>query len=127
MGDYEAEIISVTTEDGKFGFSTSEFHKEELKEAADEMGVSLSQACRHWISVGRKLNTELDPRDDNINHETGDEPLVDLVYEYIPEGEENAMDIDEVIELIQEQVNNEFLDIIQDDERIQRDNWEVYK
>jgi hypothetical protein len=127
MAEYDAEIISVITEDGKFGFSTTEFHKEELEEEADEMGVSLSQACRHWIAVGRKLNTELDPRDEVINHESNDEPLEDLVYHSIPEDEENAEDIDELIDKIQQKIDDEILDIVQDDPRIQRDGWEIHK
>jgi hypothetical protein len=129
MSDYDAKIISVVTEDGKMGFSTTEFHKQQLKEKADEMNMSLSAACRYWISAGVKLHTELDPRENEIAEpeHSEDDPLGMLIEQEIPTGGENSEDMEAVIQRIQEEVEDEFLDYVEESSTINRDKWEVYK
>lgn len=129
MSDYDAEIVSVVTEDDSIGISTTAFHKDVLKEQADKMGLSLSAACRYWISTGMKLHSELDPREGELSspEPSSDAPLGRLIESEIPSGEENAEEMDEIIERLQKQVEDEFLDYVQQSEKIERDKWKVYK
>lgn len=129
MSDYDAEIVSVQTEDGRIGFSTTGFHKENLKEEADKMGLSLSAACRYWISSGLRLHDELDPRNGDFEPTTTEESdaLTSFIVSSIPEGEDNAEHMDEIIEQLQDEIEDRFLDVIEDQDNINRDGWEVSK
>lgn len=129
MSDYEASIISVGTEEGQVGFSTTGFHKEVLEEEADKLGISLSAACRYWISTGIKLHGELDPRDGNFEPTAAEaaDPLAELVISSVPQGEENAQHMDEIIENLQKEIEDKFLDVVEEQNEINRNRWEVYK
>lgn len=115
----DTEAIQFDTRgDKNLQFTTSEHHKEKLAEAAEELGVPRSAAIRHWIEIGRRSTIVNDPRN-NPHQEYESNPIKEL----IPEGEENAVDIrDELPKLIEDAL----IDIVDEDDEIQRDGFEVY-
>jgi hypothetical protein len=107
-----------TRGDRNLQFTTAEHHKEELKEAAEELGLSRSAAIRHWIEIGRRSTIVNDPRNDP-ERKSESNPVKEL----IPEGKENSVDIrDELPQLIEDAL----IDIVDEDDEIQRDGFEVY-
>lgn len=107
-----------TRGDKDLTFTTAEHHKQELKEAAEELGLSRAAAIRHWIEIGRRSTIINDPRNDP-ERKSGSNPVKEL----IPEGEENSVDLrDELPQLIEDAL----IDIVDEDDDIQRDGFEVY-
>jgi DNA-binding MarR family transcriptional regulator len=117
--DRDTRSIQFDTRgDKNFLFSTAEHHKEELTEAAEELGMARSAAIRHWIEIGRRSMIENDPRN-KPEQKSESNPIRDL----IPKGEDNAVDIrDELPQLIEDAL----IDIVDEDEEITRDGFDVY-
>lgn len=116
---YTESVYFDTRGDKRLKFSTSTQHKEELQEAADELGLTMSGAIRHWIEIGRRSAIANDPR----NKSTGsvkESPIKRL----IPEGRDNAVDIRDELP---EKIEDALLDIVDDDDEINRDGFEVYR
>ncbi len=107
-----------TRGDNNHVFTTAEHHKEELKEAAEELGLPRSAAIRHWIEIGRRSTIVNDPRTDP-DRASESNPIKEL----IPKGEENSVDLrDELPKLIEDAL----IDIVDEDDEIKRDGFEVY-
>lgn len=97
--------------------------KEEIKEEADQRGLTQAQLCRMLIQMGLKFEEIYHPTEGDtqaVSRESHDlSPFVQL----IPKGEENAIHIDEYVEKIEENI----FDIINETDQITQDNWEVYR
>lgn len=123
MVDQDTSVIRIgETESGETVTNRfADVHKEELTQAAKDLGFSSrAQAIRHWIEIGRKATIETDPRQNQTNPDTDAKTIRELV----PKGEENAVDMrDELIEIIEEQI----LDVVTNDDKIKKSGWKVYR
>jgi hypothetical protein len=110
----DAEGNHITT-------TTSKVLKQELTEEAEDMGTNRSALIRRYIIAGRRLSQIYDPREaENVTDtESKDDPIRNLV----PKGKNNAISIEE----LGEKVKNDIIDIVENDDQINRDGWEVYK
>jgi len=123
MVDQDTSVIRIGETDSG-GTVTNRFadvHKEELTQAAKDLGFSSrAQAIRHWVEIGRKATIETDPRQNEVNTDTD----AKTIREMVPKGKENAVDMrDELIEIIE----HEILEIVTDDDKIKKDGWKVYR
>lgn len=101
---------------------TTELHREELEKMTDEIGhpSSRSAVLRSLIELGRHSMAVNDPR--NVQQSSDDR--APTIREFVPVGKENAVDIkDELPQIIE----NNLLEVVEDDSKIIRDGWEVYK
>jgi len=117
--DRDTVAIQFDTRGNKnLQFTTAEHHKQELKEAAEELGLARSAAIRHWIEIGRRSTIVNDPRND-----PGQKSESNPIKELIPKGKEDSVDIrDELPQLIEDAL----IDIVDEDDEIHRDGFEVY-
>lgn len=120
--DSDNESISFLDAEGNhITTTTSKVLKQELTEEAEDMGTNRSALIRRYIIAGRRLSQIYDPREaENITDtENKDDPIRNLV----PKGKNNAISIEE----LGEKVKNDIIDIVENDDQINRDGWEVYK
>lgn len=120
--DSDNESISFLDAEGNhITTTTSKVLKQELTEEAEDMGTNRSALIRRYIIAGRRLSQIYDPREaENITDtENKDDPIRNLV----PKGKNNAISIEE----LGEKVKNDIIDIVENDDQITRDGWEVYK
>ena len=112
--------LDPSSPESKVGFTTIE--KEELKTLAEEHGFpSLSAFLRHMVYLGMNTVVEQDPTK-QLQDETDHDAVT--VRELIPEGEENAIDVrDELPDKFEDNV----LDIVDEDPKINREGWLVYR
>jgi hypothetical protein len=104
----------------KVGFTTIE--KEELKTLAEQHGFpSLSAFLRHMVYLGMNTVVEQDPTK-QLQDETDHDAVT--VRELIPEGEENAIDVRDELP---DKFENNVLDIVDEDPKINREGWLVYR
>lgn len=121
------QIAFDKREDRKLKFTTTRHHKKEIEEEAEELGLSMSAAIRHWIQIGRNIEPALDPRNSDestsSDKNTATKELTPF-RELIPEGQENSIDLrDELPSLI----DDELIDMVEKDDLITRDGWEVFR
>jgi|SRR6056297_2231586 len=123
--DSDNEQIHFKDVDGNdIHTDTSTGLKEELEKDAEERGVSLSAIVRKYIIAGRRLSQIYDPREKEA--EQKDDSSTDgqnPVRQRVPEGEENAISLDE----FGTRLENDVIDIVEEDDNIKRDGWEIYK
>lgn len=118
--DRETVPVYFDTRNNKpLKFTATEHHKEELTKAAEELGLPRSAAIRHWIEIGRRSMIANDPRNTPTKESSEENPIKDL----IPEGRENALDIRDELP---KKIEDSLLDIVDNDEDIKRDGFEVY-
>ena len=105
----------------KVSFNKVEWDRfEQLKE---EYGFkSNAGAIRYFLNIGMRSIVDTDPRN---NTKTADgQSTAPKIRDYVPEGRENAVDLkDELPEIIAA----EMLDIVEADDQIKRDKFEVWK
>jgi hypothetical protein len=102
-------------------------NKEEFHEKMDSYGFSTkARAARYFINIGMRSIVENDPRIESSRSSQAerDNYSPKTIRDFIPEGEENAVDIrDELLEKIEDEI----LNICREDPEINIDNWEVHK
>lgn len=104
--------------------STSGQLREELEKDAEERGVTLSAIVRKYIIAGRRLSQIYDPREqEEERKENSSRAGLNPVRKRVPEGKENAISLDELSTHLQ----NDVIDIVEEDDEIKRDGWEIYK
>lgn len=86
-----------------------------------------SAAIRSLVCLGMYAYTHNDPRnqtgsDENSGGENSFSPKT--IREFIPEGKESAVSIQDELP---SQIEKELLDVVEEDPKINRDGWEVYK
>jgi len=110
--------------DVRIDLKTTEPHKKEIKERAEELGFNnLSEAVRYFITIGMHAFEETDPRNSSYDDVSEYNPLT--IRDVIPEGRENALNMreKEVMDAIDEMLAKE----ISADPEIQQEGWEVWR
>jgi hypothetical protein len=112
------------TEGNDIHITTSAALKEELEKEAEEHGISTSALIRKYIIAGRRLSQLYDPRERGLEQEnTSSKNQLNHIRQRVPEGEENAISLDE----LGKQLQDDIIDIVEQDEEIKRDGWEIYR
>ena len=99
--------------------------KEELDDLAEDYGFpSRAAFLRCMIRIGMNSLIQNDPVKTNRDNKTQSDTAV-TIRELIPEGEENAVDITN--EFWDKILRGQMLDIVENDPKIERNGYEVYK
>lgn len=97
---------------------------ERFEELRDQYGFTNdSQAARYFITIGMKSIVQNDPRSKS-DQSDGNEVTGPMIRDFIPEGEENAIDL---YKEVPQEIRENMIDIIQEDPEIKRNKNEVYR
>ena len=97
---------------------------ERFEELRNQYGFTNdSQAARYFITIGMKSIVQNDPRSKS-DRPDNNEVTGPMIRDFIPEGEENAIDL---YEEVPQEIRENMIDIIQEDPEIKRNKNEVYR
>lgn len=98
---------------------------ERFDELKSQYGFSSSAAAaRYFMNVGMLSAVDNDPRVANNDQDETKDESAPTVREYVPEGRESAVDLkDDLPEIIRDNI----LDIVDADDEIKRDGFEVWR
>lgn len=103
-----------------------ELHMEELEEFAEEYDFSTRAACaRYLVQMGMHAMRTEDPR--NNAPEQGQKHSAPKITDYIPEGEENAIELRGGEDSLINKIEDDLLEAVQNDPEVVLNGWRVYK
>jgi hypothetical protein len=116
--------ITLPEQGEKIKVNVPEPDKDTFDELKEQYGfASDSEAARCFLKLGMMSAVDNDPRHSTTS-QSGEEFLPVTIRELIPEGVENAVEIDEFCEQI---LRDKMMDIAIDDPEIKRDGLKLYR
>lgn len=113
----------ATSRTSKLDVRVNTVEWERFEKLKDEYGFSTeSAAARYFVNIGMRAIVETDPRNNRTTAQ--DQDSVPKVRDYVPEGEENAIDLrNELGEVIAENM----YEIVEADNKMKRDGFKVWR
>lgn len=109
--------------DGYIGYRGNDPHVDRITELKEEYDFpSRAAFLRCMVQLGMNSMVQNDPRNKKRIGNPGDEPVT--IRELVPEGKENSVDLREELPTI---IEEKLLDIVDEDDQINRDGWSVWK
>lgn len=130
--DRNREVIPIDSRvDNNFRIAVTPEQARELKEEAEERGVSRSGMVRKWMYLGRNIEEQVDPRKlfhSEASTTSTSNPLGEFILDELPSNEEDAVDMGEFESQLQQAVLDQFREILYSDEGVveKTDSREVY-
>lgn len=113
------------TLDANLGITFTEATKNELEEAAEQLGFDkTAPAIRYFLTMGINAIVETDPRGSTSTQKSDTCHDSLSIRDVLPDNKEESLNMknDEVIEAVGE----ELLDEVNDDPKIRKDGWNVW-
>lgn len=109
--------------DGYIGYRGNDPHVDRINELKEKYNFTSRAAfLRCMVQLGMNSMVQNHPKNRRQVGNPGDEPVT--IRELVPKGEENSVDVrDELPSIVEEKL----LDIVDEDDQINRDGWSVWK